>query len=234
MYEHEESYFAEAHGINAGRLYGLRQGREEGLEEGYQQGRQEGYQQGWDAGVAAGNVQILKQMEYTRQHLADNERITAELAQQRDLLNQLKAKVATLQQENDHLRSENKKPRKQERDLHGLVEALKSANERLQEQVTSLDTKFREKSEQYVDQLWQHNRSIVFMNSVRKVLEDLTNEDTPIATRVRRLFAERYAEQVSDALGKGGIKAPPEKDEKFAKSLPQTQQFILDMLNSDS
>lgn len=234
MYEHEESYFAEAHGINTGRLYGLRQGREEGLEEGYQQGRQEGYQQGWDAGVAAGNVQILKQMEYTRQHLADNERITAELAQQRDLLNQLKAKVATLQQENDHLRSENKKPRKQERDLHGLVEALKSANERLQEQVTSLDTKFREKSEQYVDQLWQHNRSVVFMNSVRKVLEDLTDGDNPIATRVRRLFAERYAEQVSEALGKGGIKTPPEKDEKFAKSLPQTRQFILDMLNSDS
>ncbi len=191
MYKVEESYLAEAHGINLGRIYGRQQGREEGVEEGYQRGHQDGYGRGWDAGIAAGNVQILKQMEFTRQHIADKELLQRELAQQRDLIAQLEAKV------------------------------------------TSLDTKFREKSEQYVDQLWQHNRSIVFMNSVRKVLEDLTNEDTPIATRVRRLFAERYAEQVSEALGKGGIKTPPEKDEKFAKSLPQTQQFILDMLNPD-
>ncbi len=191
MYKAEESYLAEAHGINLGRIYGRQQGREEGVEEGYQRGHQDGYGRGWDAGIAAGNVQILKQMEFTRQHIADKELLQRELAQQRDLIAQLEAKV------------------------------------------TSLDTKFREKSEQYVDQLWQHNRSIVFMNSVRKVLEDLTNEDTPIATRVRRLFAERYAEQVSEALGKGGIKTPHEKDEKFAKSLPQTQQFILDMLNPD-
>ena len=191
MYKAEESYLAEAHGINLGRIYGRQQGREEGVEEGYQRGHQDGYGRGWDAGIAAGNVQILKQMEFTRQHIADKELLQRELAQQRDLIAQLEAKV------------------------------------------TSLDTKFREKSEQYVDQLWQHNRSIVFMNSVRKVLEDLTNEDTPIATRVRRLFAERYAEQVSEALGKGGIKTPPEKDEKFAKSLPQTRQFILDMLNPD-
>ncbi len=191
MYKAEESYLAEAHGINLGRIYGRQQGREEGVEEGYQRGHQDGYGRGWDAGIAAGNVQILKQMEFTRQHIADKELLQRELAQQRDLIAQLEAKV------------------------------------------TSLDTKFREKSEQYVDQLWQHNRSIVFMNSVRKVLEDLTNEDTPIATRVRKLFAERYAEEVSEALGKGGIKAPPEKDEKFAKSLPQTRQFILDMLNPD-
>ena len=191
MYKAEESYLAEAHGINLGRIYGRQQGREEGVEEGYQRGHQDGYGRGWDAGIAAGNVQILKQMEFTRQHIADKELLQRELAQQRDLIAQLEAKV------------------------------------------TSLDTKFREKSEQYVDQLWQHNRSIVFMNSVRKVLEDLTNQDTPIATRVRRLFAERYAEEVSEALGKGGIKTPPEKDEKFAKSLPQTRQFILDMLNPD-
>jgi flagellar biosynthesis/type III secretory pathway protein FliH len=191
MYKAEESYLAEAHGINLGRIYGRQQGREEGVEEGYQRGHQDGYGRGWDAGIAAGNVQILKQMEFTRQHIADKELLQRELAQQRDLIAQLEAKV------------------------------------------TSLDTKFREKSEQYVDQLWQHNRSIVFMNSVRKVLEDLTNEDTPIATRVRRLFAERYAEQVSEALGKGGIKTPPRRMRSSPNRSPQTQQFILDMLNPD-
>ncbi len=218
--------------LHVGRNQGRRQGIEEGLEEGYQRGYHEGHVNGWNEATTVANGKLREQLAYTHQHFVEKEKIKEELAKQRDLINQLEAKVVELEQENTKLRGENTKLRKSDRDLRGLVEALKGANERLQEQVTSLDTKFREKSEQYVDQLWQHNRSIVFMNSVRNVLEDLTNEDTPIATRVRRLFAERYAEQVSEALGKGGIKTPPEKDEKFAKSLPQTRQFILDMLNS--
>lgn len=183
--------------LHVGRHQGRQQGIEEGLEEGYQQGHQEGYSAGWEAGVAAGNVQIHKQMEFTRQHIAEKERIKAELVQQRE-----------------------------------LIEALKGANQRLQEQVADLDAKYQEKSRQHTEQLWQYNRSLVFMNSVRRVLEDLTSEDTPQAERVRELFAEKYAQQVSKALEAGGIKAPPENESEFAKSLPQTRQFILNMLQS--
>ena len=49
----------------------------------------------------------------------------------------------------------------------------------MQEQVADLDAKNQEKSRQHTEQLWQYNRSLVFMNSVRRVLEDLTSEDTP-------------------------------------------------------
>lgn len=218
--------------LHVGRHQGRQQGIEEGLEEGYQQGHQEGYNAGWEAGVAAGNVQIHKQMEFTRQHIAEKERIKAELVQQRELIDQLEAKVAELERENTKLRGENDKLRKSDSDLRELIEALKGANQRLQEQVADLDAKYQEKSRQHTEQLWQYNRSLVFMNSVRRVLEDLTSEDTPQAERVRELFAEKYAQQVSKALEAGGIKAPPENESEFAKSLPQTRQFILNMLQS--
>jgi len=211
--------------LHVGRHQGRQQGIEEGLEEGYQQGHQEGYNAGWEAGVAAGNVQIHKQMEFTRQHIAEKERIKTELVQQRELIDRLEAKVAELERENTKLR-------KSDSDLRELIEALKGANQRLQEQVADLDAKYQEKSRQHTEQLWQYNRSLVFMNSVRRVLEDLTSEDTPQAERVRELFAEKYAQQVSKALEAGGIKAPPENESEFAKSLPQTRQFILNMLQS--
>lgn len=113
-----------------------------------------------------------------------------------------------------------------------LIEALKGANQRLQEQVADLDAKYQEKSRQHTEQLWQYNRSLVFMNSVRRVLEDLTSENTPQAECVRKLFAEKYAQQVSKALEAGGIEAPPENESEFAKLLSQTRQFILNMLQS--
>lgn len=176
---------------------GRHQGRQQGIEEGYRQGHQAGYNAGWDAGVAAGNVQILKQMEYTRQHIAEKERIKAELVQQRE-----------------------------------LIEVLKGANQRLQEQVTELDAKFQERRRQYVDQLWQYNRALIFVNSVREVLEELTSDRSPNADHVRQLFAEKYAHQVSQGLKEGAIKAAPEVDDEFAKALPKTRKFIVDMLSS--
>lgn len=204
---------------------GRHQGHQQGIEEGYRQGHQEGYNAGWAAGVAAGNVQILKQMEYTRQHIAEKERIKAELVQQRELIDRLEAKVAELERENAKLR-------KSDSDLRELIKALKGANQRLQEQVADLDVKYQEKSRRLTEQLWQYNRSLVFMNSVRGVLEELTSDRSPNADHVRQLFTEKYAHQVSQGLKEGAIKAAPEVDDEFAKALPKTRKFIVDMLSS--
>lgn len=211
--------------LHVGRHQGRQQGIEEGLEEGYQQGFEEGRVSGWNEATAVANEKLGEQLAYTHQHFAEKERIKAELVQQRELIDRLEAKVAELERENTKLR-------KSDSDLRELIEALKGANQRLQEQVADLDAKYQEKSRQHTEQLWQYNRSLVFMNSVRRVLEDLTSEDTPQAERVRELFAEKYAQQVSKALEAGGIKAPPENETEFAKSLPQTRKFILDMLHS--
>lgn len=218
--------------LHVGRHQGRQQGIEEGLEEGYQQGFQEGHVAGWNEATAVANGKLREQLAYTHQHFVEKERIKVELVQQRELIDRLEAKVADLERENAKLRGENAKLRKSDTDLRELIEALKGANQRLQEQVADLDAKYQEKSRQHTEQLWQYNRSLVFMNSVRRVLEDLTSEDTPQAEHVRELFAEKYAQQVSKALEAGGIKAPPENETEFAKSLPQTRQFILNMLQS--
>jgi hypothetical protein len=70
------------------------------------------------------------------------------------------------------------------------------------------------------------------MNAVRGVLEDLTIDKSPHANHVRALFAEKYAQQVSENLEKGAIKAAPDTDNEFATALPRTRKFIVDMLNS--
>ncbi|MFA7522816.1 MAG: hypothetical protein WCY71_07840 [Halothiobacillaceae bacterium] len=218
--------------LHVGRHQGRQQGIEEGLEEGYQQGFEEGRVSGWNEATAVANEKLREQLAYTHQHFAEKERIKAELVQQRELIDRLEAKVAELERENATLRGENAKLRKTDASLRELIDALKGANQRLQEQVTELDAKIQERTRQYADQLWQYNRTLIFMNSVRGVLEELTSDRSPNADHVRQLFAEKYAHQVSQGLKDGAIKAAPEVDDEFAKALPKTRKFIVDMLSS--
>lgn len=76
-------------------------GRELGISQGFDEGFEQGYSAGWEAGVAAGNVEIKKQMEFTRQHLAEKNKIMAQLAEQ-------KARITKLEEENFRLRSTRK------------------------------------------------------------------------------------------------------------------------------
>lgn len=209
---------------------GRNQGRQQGLDEGYQQGLQDGRLAGWNEATIKANAQMREQLAYTRQHVEEKERIRQELRQQRILRNDLEAKVARLEQENAQLRNENVQLRSPDSGLRGVVKALKEANLRLQEKAAELDAKYHDKARQLNDQLWQYNRSLVFMNSVRRVLEELTCEDNQQAHHIRALFVEKYAQQVTKAITTGCIKAPPHEDDEFAQLLPQTQQFIANML----
>lgn len=218
--------------LHVGRHQGRAQGMEEGIEQGYQQGFNDGKAQGWDAGIEAGNVEIEKAMAFIRQHVAEKEQFKSELQNQKELIEQLDTKIKALETEVATLRGENTKLSSTDSTLRRLVDALKGANVRLQEQVTSMDEKLQERTKQYANQLWQYNRSLVFMNAVRGVLEDLTIDKSPHANHVRALFAEKYAQQVSQSLEKGAIKAAPDTDNEFATALPRTRKFIVDMLNS--
>lgn len=223
---------AEAHGFNMGHLQGKQEGTKDGYNaghsdgynEGYTEGHQTGYQEGWNAAIARANEEILKQMEFTRQHVADKETMAKQLQEQRGLIDQLTARLDEMERENANLVKSNK-------GLRDVVTALKEANERLQSEVAQLDEKYKTRSQEYSDQVWQYNRSMVFMNAVRSTLEELTIGNGSQAKQVREMFAQKYGESVSNALAKGAIKVSPEKDESFAKTLPKTQKFILDMLD---
>lgn len=206
---------------------GRQQGREQGFQEGYQQGVQEGHQQGyesgWNAGVKAGNKQILRQMEYTREHVAGRETLQAQVVEQIDLNARLHARVKQLEQENAAMMSAAKQ----------VVAEDKALIQQLQQQLAISEAKARERAEQYANQLWQYNRCLIVLNAARGVLDELTEDASPHAAHVRQLFAEKYAQQVSKALGSGGIKLPPDADEDFARTLPKTLAFIVRMLERD-
>lgn len=210
---------------------GRRQGRNEGLklgrQEGYQQGYDEGHAAGWEAGIACANEEILKQMEFTRQQLAEKEILQAQIEQQLEIIKQLEAKVTELEQKSQAVETPAAK-------LYRLIDTLKQANAQLQTKVSNLEHELHTTSKAYADQLWQHNKSMVFMNSVRGVLEDLTHEDSIQANHVRELFAKKYVDQVNASLEKGLIRLAPDQDDEFAKSLPRTRQFIIDLLSNNS
>jgi len=216
---------------DAGHADGRRSGYDEGRNDGFAKGRNRGYNEGhsdgWEEAIAAGNVQILKQMEHTRKHVADKEAMTKQLQEQHKLIGLMAARVDELERENADLKLSKQGSRE-------VVNVLKRTNEGLQTEVSQLTEKFKARTKEYIDQIWQYNRNMVFMNSVRSTLEDLTAGNGPQAQHVRDLFAKKYDEEVSSSLTRGTIRVPPDKDESFAKTLPKTQKFILDMLSNQS
>ena len=229
----DPAYIAREAGREEGRQVGFREGQQagydagvaEGYNGGFAEGHQAGYQEGWNAAIARANEEILKQMEFTRQHVTDKETMARQLQEQRELIDQLTNRLDQMEKDNGNLKKSNE-------GLRQVVTALKEANERLQAEVSQLDYRYKARSQEYSDQVWQYNRSMVFMNAVRSTLEELTIGNGSQAKQVREMFASKYGESVSSALAQGAIKVPPDKDESFAKTLPKTQKFILDMLSN--
>ncbi|ANN80838.1 hypothetical protein [Bordetella flabilis] len=214
---------------DAGHAMELRRLAEEATvaaDQAYAQGRQEG----WDEAVREANDRLRQQLAFTAQHVADKERLKAELDKQAKIIDALEARVAAMEEENQRLRQENGLLRKADTSLRELIISLRSANEKLQQQVKELDASYRERTQQYADQLWQYNRTMVFVSAVGGVLEELTRENTPQAQHARELFAEKYAREVDKGLQQGTIKMAPDLDPTFDRYLPKTRQFIADLL----
>lgn len=216
--------------LHVGRNQGRKEGMAEGYELGYAEGRSYGYAEGWDAAVAKANITISNQLRFTREHIEEKDKLKQSLQQQQELIDQLEEKVRLLSVENAALRTQASTGASA--DLSELVTTLKQANGRLQSQVTRLDKQYQTQTKEFNAQIWQYNRSLVFMNAVRGVLEDITKDDTPESHKIRELFVDKYKEQVAQSLKEGLIHASPERDLEFQKALPRTRQFIMNMLES--
>ena len=215
-------------GRNQGLAQGIHEGRALGQSEGYEAGRQDG----WNEAASEGNRLLMEQAAHMSQHELEKQLLQQELERQRILIEQLDSRLLLSEQNKLELRGQNQQLNKAANEMRQLVDALKSANGRLQSQVSDLDRRYTDRSTQLRDQLFQYNRTVVFMNAVRGVLEDLSSERSPNAEHVKRLFAEKYANQVSKSLREGAIVVAPEADAEFAKALPRTREFILSMLQS--
>lgn len=221
----DRSYLALEQGRNEGRASGHQEGYNRGHKDGYTEGYTIGHEEGWNEAITHANAEMLKQMEFTRQHVADKETMARQLQEQRALIDQLTERLDEMERDNVNLKKTNE-------GLREVVTALREANDRLQTEVAQLDDKLRKRNDEYTERVWKYNRNMVFMNAVRSTLEELTAGNGSQAKQVRESFAKKYGEQVSVALQQGVIRVAPEQDESLAKTLPKTRKFILDMLTS--
>ena len=235
------SYFdpnaqAQANGYEHGRIHGEQVGFQKGEEQGYNNGYQEGYNtghvdghaagvdKGWNDCVQVANGEMSKQIEFTNRHIAEKKLLKIQLEEQSLLIQQLTEKLDQMELENAGLKESN-------HGLRDVIHALKKTNDNLQSEVKLLDEKVREKTDEFNDHLWQYNRTVVFMKTLRTVLDDLTAEGGPQAEKIRDVFSKRYSEHIHEALRKGFITTPLDKDDELANSMPQTRKFIANMLN---
>jgi len=117
-------------------------------------------------------------------------------------------------------------------DLQRRAACAELESEALRQEMAALEDKLTQRSKQYVEQSWQFNRSRVFMDATRKVLEALLQDGAAESKRVRELFAQKYTEQVQRAQLKGLVKTAPEASPEFAEAMPSTRKFIMDMLRA--
>jgi flagellar biosynthesis/type III secretory pathway protein FliH len=215
----------EAVALQRGIRRGEARGFDAGQESGYAAGVEDGRAEGWNSAVAECNQSLLKQMEFTRQHVADKELLADRLREQGELLTRLQERLEQMELENSGLRQANA-------DLREVVTSLKIANEQMQTEVEEMDKKLRLQTEAYNQTVWDYNRNHVFATTVRSVLERLTSTPTQEARNIRQMFTEEYTRRVSAAVADKLIQGPLEADVAFAKSMPRTQRFIAEMLRS--
>ena len=212
-------------GLRQGRAQGFDAGQQDGYSVGHAEGHRVGYDTGWNDCLAAANVQMLKQMEFTRQHIADKEQLNKQLDDHRRTIGNLTERLDTMEKDCASLKT-------RDQNFCDVVTALRTAHDRLIGEISQWEKKFKTRTEEYADQVRKYNRSMVFMNAVRAVLEDLTGKPGGQARLVRELFVKRYTEEVDVALKDGAIHQTLEQDEAFGRSLPKTQKFIVRLLSA--
>lgn len=123
-FHHQAVILARHEGEAFGDEMGFQRGRQAGYDSGYRDGDAAGYARGWDEGIALANVEILKQMEFTRQHIAAKQQMSAQIHEQHQLIAQLADYRKDLERENASLKTLNQR-------LKNTVNALENDKKRL-------------------------------------------------------------------------------------------------------
>ena len=205
---------------------GRSQGRQDGRKEGFDEGHSHGYSQGWDAGAACANEKLEPLRGYVRQYFEEAVQLRAVVERQETMIDLMYQQLSQVAKAGKHAASG------QGTGMSEALEALQSTNDLLQARVEVMDEHYAAALEQSRLRDQQYKRSLVFMQAVQGLLEELVADDTPEALHIRQRFVERYQNQVAHGLRGGDIQVAPELDEVFQKLLPETQQFILRMQQS--
>lgn len=117
-------------------------------------------------------------------------------------MEQMAARLDQMEREHANLKQSNQGPR-------DAVTALRAAKERLQSEVDRLDHSYKARTKEYCDQVWQYNRSMVFMNAVHATLEALTTAHRP--KKCDEVSIARLEELLPHRRGRVGTRHRPSR-----------------------
>ncbi|MFF7065349.1 hypothetical protein [Pseudomonas sp. NPDC008258] len=215
-------------GYQEGYQKGYQEGRGHGHKQGLRKGRSHGYTEGWSAGVARANEKLEPLRGYVRQYFEETVQLRGEAERLRELIKLMHGQMSQMAQAN-------RAHAAQDTPAAGLaaeVETLRNANRLLHSTIEAMEAQFQSTFAQSGLKTQQYNRTLVFMHAAQGLLEELVADDTPDAQLIRERFVERYQQEVALSLREGDIQVTPELDEAFGKQLPETQRFIMAMLQS--
>ena len=219
-----------------------------GQQAGYQEGYTDGRLSGWNQAVDLSNADMREQKSMTIQIAAQRDALQAEVNRQRQLIAALEARVdaertaanktiAQWKVYSEGLKTQRDDARGKLDALQGVVTQLRESTTRIEGELKAMTTERDQVSAdheslaaKHAQQLWLHQRGLVFIDTVRGVLETLTGDDCPYAEEVREMFSSAWQEEVQRALDAGHIQASPIHDPSFVLAYPQTGQLIVEML----
>jgi len=115
--------------------------------------------------------------------------------------------------------------------LQGVVSQLRATTSRIETQLSAM-TEARDKAATvHAQQLWLHQRGLVFMNTMYGVLSALNDDTCPYVEEVRDLFAATWQEEVEQAVELDRIQESPVKDPSFVLAYTKMSTLIGDMLH---
>jgi hypothetical protein len=208
-------------GLNNGRREGQEQGRKEGYNGGYGNGHQVGYHAGYQAGYQAGdaegwdravetcNENLLQQLGYTREHVAQKEALAAQLALTGSLLKLTEEKLALRERE---------LAASDAGDPDARLAALRDADQDKLHQLEQLHAEKR--------------RDAVFINALCMTLVELTMTEGGTSEATWNALDHHYHQKVQEALAANALTAAPHLDPGFAQAHPQARQLLDNLLGS--
>src|SRR5581483_9534723 len=104
------------------------------------------------------------------------------LEAQRVLIEEMQARLGALECAHAELDSTNTS-------LQEALSAAREDNERLRAESSRMTERYEERTQALADQVWQYNHAVVFLNTVRLVLEQVVNSNSDQASQIRHLFA---------------------------------------------
>ncbi|MFK0093892.1 hypothetical protein [Pseudomonas sp. NPDC090592] len=215
-------------GYQEGRQEGYQEGRGHGRKEGFRKGRSHGYTEGWNAGVARANEKLEPLRGYVRQYFEETVQLRGEAERLRELIQLMHGQMSHMAQANRAAGAQGSP----EAGLAAEVAALREANRLLHATIEAMEKQFQSTFAQSGLKTQQYNSTLVFTHAAQGVLEELVDEQAPDAQLIRERFVARYQQEVELSVREGDIQVAPEVDEAFGKQLPETQRFIMDMLQS--